>query len=60
LLLHEINNTAVKSIGKKPLGFGIEEAAIAAIKKMPNWTAAVKGEEVCRMSFTKAIQLRFN
>ena len=45
---------------KRKIGFGVEQAAIAVIKKMPRWKPALQRDKPARMQFTKPIRLNFN
>lgn len=42
---------------KRKIGFGVEEAVIAVVKKMPRWNPALQRDKPARMSFTKPIRL---
>ncbi len=53
--LSGINISSIRKIG-----FGVEEAAIDVIKKMPKWKPAIYGDKPCRMAFMKPIRLKFN
>ncbi|MCB9261487.1 MAG: TonB family protein [Flavobacteriales bacterium] len=43
-----------------PLGFGLEEAAIDVVKRMPKWKPATQGDKVVRMRFMMPIRIRID
>ncbi len=53
-----LSNIQVTSTRK--IGYGVEEAAIAVIKKMPRWKPALQRDKPARMAFQKPIRLSFN
>lgn len=50
----------IQIASKRKIGYGVEEAAIAVIKKMPRWKPALQRDKPARMAFTKPIRLNFN
>ena len=50
----------IQIASKRKIGYGVEEAAIAVIKKMPRWSPALQRDKPARMAFTKPIRLNFN
>ena len=54
----KLSNIHVTSTRK--IGYGVEEAAIAVIKKMPRWKPALQRDKPARMAFQKPIRLSFN
>ncbi|MBO6515156.1 MAG: TonB family protein [Bacteroidia bacterium] len=52
--------TNIRILSKRKIGYGVEEAAIKVIKKMPRWTPALQRDKPARMAFTKPIRLNFN
>ena len=53
-----LSNIHVTSTRK--IGYGVEEAAISVIKKMPRWKPALQRDKPARMAFQKPIRLSFN
>lgn len=50
----------IQIASKRKIGYGVEEAAIEVIKKMPRWKPALQRDKPARMAFTKPIRLNFN
>ncbi len=51
--------TNVEVVSKKKIGYGVEEAAIRVIKKMPKWSPATQQGKAVRMRFRKPIRVQF-
>ncbi|MFT5725153.1 MAG: protein TonB [Bacteroidia bacterium] len=45
---------------KRLIGYGVEKAAMAVIKKMPRWKPALQRDKPARMAFQKPIRLKFD
>lgn len=52
--------SSIEVISKRKIGYGVEEAAIAVMKKMPRWKPALQRDKPARMQFQKPIRLNFN
>ncbi len=50
----------IRILSKRKIGYGVEQAAIKCIKKMPRWKPALQRDKPARMAFTKPIRLNFN
>ncbi len=50
----------IKITSTREIGYGVEDAAIKVIKKMPKWKPALQRDKPARMAFTKPIRLKFN
>lgn len=50
----------VEIISKRKLGYGVEEAVLKVIKKMPKWKPASQRDKPARMLMTKPIRLNFS
>ncbi|MFT5512398.1 MAG: protein TonB [Bacteroidia bacterium] len=53
-----LSNVHITSSRK--IGYGVEEAALTVIKKMPRWKPALQRDKPARMAFQKPIRLSFN
>jgi periplasmic protein TonB len=50
----------IQITSSRKIGYGVEDAAKAVIKKMPRWKPALQRDKPARMAFQKPIRLSFN